>query len=89
MAVWASRLGRGLPIVYAMRGRRDFASDRALVADRYDVVVTANAERARTLIAQLRHLTGPSRAGDVSVASVGPADVGGPPARPRGESHAR
>jgi hypothetical protein len=55
MAVWASRLGRGLPIVYAMRGRRDFASDRALVADRYDVVVTANAERARTLIAQLRH----------------------------------
>jgi len=30
---------------YAMRGRRDFASDRALVADRYDVVVTAEAQR--------------------------------------------
>ena len=39
---------------YAMRGRRDFSSDRALVADRYDVVVTAEAERARTLITQLR-----------------------------------
>ncbi len=39
---------------YAMRGRRDFASDRALVADRYDVVVTADAERARTMLAQLR-----------------------------------
>jgi hypothetical protein len=38
---------------YAMRGRRDFASDRALVAHRYDVLVTADAERARTLIAEL------------------------------------
>jgi hypothetical protein len=37
-----------------LRGRRDFSSNRALVAERYDVVVTAEAERARTLIAQLR-----------------------------------
>lgn len=28
----------------AMRGRRDFASDRALVAERYDIVVTAEAD---------------------------------------------
>jgi hypothetical protein len=39
---------------YAMRGSREFSSNRALVAERYDVVVTAEAERARTLIAQLR-----------------------------------
>jgi len=38
-----------------MRRRRDFASDHALVAERHDVVVTADAGRARTLIAQLRH----------------------------------
>jgi uncharacterized membrane protein len=39
---------------YAMRGSRDFSSNRAIVADRYDVVVTAETDRARTLIAQLR-----------------------------------
>ena len=39
---------------YATRGRRDFSSSRALVAERYDIVVTTEAERARTLIAQLR-----------------------------------
>ena len=35
-----------------MQGRRDFASSRALVAARYDVVVTTEAERARVLLAQ-------------------------------------
>ena len=50
-AVWGAIFG--FFAQYAMRGRRDFASNRALVADRYDVVVSADAERARTLIAQL------------------------------------
>lgn len=50
-AVWGAIFG--FIAQYAMRGRRDFASDRALVADRYDVVVTSDAERARTLIAQM------------------------------------
>ena len=36
-----------------MQGRRDFASSRALVAARYDVVVTTEAERARVLLAKL------------------------------------
>jgi hypothetical protein len=43
----------GFAAQYATRGRRDFASTRALVADRYEVMVSAEAERARTLIAQL------------------------------------
>src|SRR4051794_1739777 len=51
-AVWGATFG--FIAHYAMRGRRDFASDRALVAHRYDVLVTADAERARTLIAQSR-----------------------------------
>jgi hypothetical protein len=51
-AVWGAIFG--FIAHYAMRGRRDFASARALVAERYDVLVTAEAERARTLIAQLR-----------------------------------
>ena len=51
-AVWGAVFG--FFAHYATRGRRDFASSRALVAERYDVVVTAEAERARTLIAQLR-----------------------------------
>jgi hypothetical protein len=51
-AVWGAIFG--FFAHYAMRGRRDFASDRSLVAERYDVVVTAEAERARTLIAQVR-----------------------------------
>jgi hypothetical protein len=50
-AVWGAIFG--FFAQSAMRGRRDFSSDRALVAERYDVVVTADAERARTLIAQL------------------------------------
>ena len=49
-AVWGAIFG--FIAHYAMRGRRDFASARALVAERYDVLVTAEAERARTLIAQ-------------------------------------
>jgi hypothetical protein len=36
-----------------MQGRRDFASNRTLVAARYDVAVTTEAERARTLLAKL------------------------------------
>jgi hypothetical protein len=52
-AVWGAILG--FFAHYAMRGRRDFASNRALVAECYDVLVTVEAERARTLIAQLRH----------------------------------
>ena len=51
-AVWGAIFG--FIAHYAMRGRRDFSSARSLVAERYDVVVTAEAERARTLIAQLR-----------------------------------
>jgi hypothetical protein len=47
-------LGRQQELAHAMRGRRDLASDCALVAERYDVVVTADAGRARTSIAQLR-----------------------------------
>jgi Heat induced stress protein YflT domain len=50
-AAWGAIFG--FAAHYAMRGRRDFASDRALVAERYDVVVSADAERARTLLAQL------------------------------------
>jgi hypothetical protein len=50
-AVWGAVFG--FFAHYATRGRRDFSSSRALVAERYDVVVTAEAERARTLIAQL------------------------------------
>jgi Heat induced stress protein YflT domain len=50
-AVWGAAFG--FIAQYATRGRRDFSSNRALVADRYEVVVTAQAERARTLIAQL------------------------------------
>ena len=39
----------------AMRGRRDFASMQALVADRYEVVVVdAEAEQARQLLSQSR-----------------------------------
>jgi hypothetical protein len=38
-----------------MRGRRDFASMQALVADRYEVVVVdAEAEQARQLLSQSR-----------------------------------
>jgi hypothetical protein len=51
-AVWGAIFG--FFAQYALRGTRDFSSDRALVAGRYDVVVTAEAERARTMIAQLR-----------------------------------
>jgi hypothetical protein len=51
-AVWGAIFG--FFAQYAMRGRRDFSSERALIAKRYDVVVTAEAERARTLITQLR-----------------------------------
>ena len=51
-AVWGAVFG--FFAHYATRGRRDFSSSRALVAERYDVVVSAEAERARTLIAQLR-----------------------------------
>jgi hypothetical protein len=67
-AVWGAIFG--FFAQYAMRGRRDFSSDRALVAERYDVVVTADAERARTLIAQL--------AGAERARSAG-ADTAGPP----------
>jgi hypothetical protein len=39
----------------ATRGQRDFASVRGLVANRYEVMVAGeHAERARTLLAQLR-----------------------------------
>jgi hypothetical protein len=51
-AAWGAIFG--FVAQYAMRGRRDFSSARALVAERYDVAVTAEAERARTLIEQLR-----------------------------------
>jgi hypothetical protein len=51
-AVWGAIFG--FFAQYALRGSRDFSSSRALVAERYDVVVTAEAERARTMIAQLR-----------------------------------
>ena len=50
-AVWGAVFG--FFAHYATRGRRDFSSNRAIVAERYDVVVSAEAERARTLIAQL------------------------------------
>jgi hypothetical protein len=50
-AVWGAIFG--FIAQYATRGRRDFSSDRALLAERYDVVVSTEAERARTLIAQL------------------------------------
>ena len=51
-AVWGAIFG--FVAQYALRGSRDFSSERALVAERYDVVVTAEAERARTIVAQLR-----------------------------------
>ena len=51
-AVWGAIFG--FVAQYALRGSRDFASNRALVAERHDIMVTAEAERARTLIAQLR-----------------------------------
>jgi hypothetical protein len=51
-AIWGAIFG--FFAQYALRGRRDFSSNRALVAERYDVIVSAEAERARTLIAQLR-----------------------------------
>jgi uncharacterized membrane protein len=50
-AAWGAIFG--FAAHYAMQGRRDFASDRALVADRYEVTVSGDAERARTLLAQL------------------------------------
>ena len=50
-AVWGAIFG--FFAHYAMQGRRDFASNRTLVAARYDVVVTTEAERARTLLAKL------------------------------------
>ena len=50
-AVWGAIFGSFAH--YAMQGRRDFASNRTLVAARYDVVVTTEAERARTLLAKL------------------------------------
>ena len=50
-AVWGAVFG--FFAHYATRGRRDFSSNRALVAERYDVVVNGEAERARTLIPQL------------------------------------
>jgi hypothetical protein len=51
-ALWGAFLG--FFTQYATRGHRDFSSNRGLVAEHYDVVVSAEAERARTLIAQLR-----------------------------------
>jgi Heat induced stress protein YflT domain len=52
-AAWGALLG--LVFYWATQGRRDFTSDRGLVAERYDVMVTDElAERARTLLAQLR-----------------------------------
>jgi hypothetical protein len=68
-AVWGAIFG--FFAQYALRGRRDFSSDRALVAERYDVVVTADAERAQTLIAQLAgdQRTRPARTGTPGPAS--------------------
>jgi hypothetical protein len=51
-AVWGAALG--FLAQWMTGGRRDFSSERALVAGRYDVLASADAERARTLIAQLR-----------------------------------
>lgn len=51
-AVWGAIFG--FFAHYALRGTRDFSSNRALVPERYDLMVTAEAERARTMIAQLR-----------------------------------
>jgi len=50
-AVWGAVFG--FFAHYATRGARDFSSNRALVAERYDVVVSADAARARTLVEQL------------------------------------
>jgi Heat induced stress protein YflT domain len=50
-AVWGAVFG--FFAHYATRGSRDFSSNRALVAERYDVVMSAEAGRARTLIGQL------------------------------------
>ena len=50
-AVWGAVFG--FFAHYATRGRRDFSSNRALVAERYEIAVSAEAGRARTLIAQL------------------------------------
>ena len=50
-AVWGALFG--VVFYWATEGRRDFTSDRRLVANRYDVMVTdEHAERARTLLAQ-------------------------------------
>jgi hypothetical protein len=67
-AVWGAIFG--FFAQYALRGRRDFSSNRALVAENYDVVVTADAERARTLIAQVAsdERTRPARAATAGVA---------------------
>jgi len=70
-AVWGAVFG--FFAQSAMRGRRDFSSDRALVAERYEVVVSADVERARTLIAQL--------AGDQRT-RPGPAGTAGPASQP-------
>jgi len=51
-ALWGAFLG--FFAQYMTRGQRDFSSNRGLVAERYDVVVSAETEQARTLIAQLR-----------------------------------
>jgi hypothetical protein len=66
-ALWGALFG--FVAQYAMRGRRDFSSQRALVAERYEVVVTAEAERARTLIGQLA--VTPKRDGDVDTTNGG------------------
>jgi hypothetical protein len=51
-AVWGALFG--FFAQWATGGRRDFSSERGLVAGRYDVVVAdQHADRARTLIAQL------------------------------------
>ena len=55
-AVWGAIFG--FFAQWATRGRRDFSSQRALVAERYDVIVSSDAERARTLIGQLRGANG-------------------------------
>jgi Heat induced stress protein YflT domain len=51
-AVWGAVFG--FLAHYPTQGRRDFSSNRSIVAESYDVVVNAEVERARTLIGQLR-----------------------------------
>jgi hypothetical protein len=51
-AVWGAVFG--FLAHYPTQGRRDFSSNRSIVAESYDVVVNAELERARTLIGQLR-----------------------------------